>query len=76
MAKNPRTPAEPATLSISRITGGDCPVRLTIRSGNAKSGFRLTVEMTPEQFGLAVTGMSDVPVEAWLKIQHPISAEE
>jgi len=64
MAKR-NLPEVPAVISITRPGGGDEPrIEITIKTGLGKS---ITAEMTPEQFAMAVTGKSEVPVTLRLR---------
>jgi hypothetical protein len=64
MAKRNR-PEVPAVISITRPGGGDDPrIEITIKIALGKT---VTAEMTPEQFALAITGRTDVPVTLRLR---------
>jgi hypothetical protein len=78
MAKRtrPERPELPAVISITRPGGGDEPrIEITIKTGLGKS---ITAEMTPEQFAMAVTGKSEVPVTLRLRNLElsPVEAKE
>ena len=51
----------PVSLSISRGSNG--VIRITVKDRLSRKRF-VEVEMTPEEFGLAVTGLSELPVTA------------
>ncbi|MNE11748.1 hypothetical protein D3C80_1045180 [compost metagenome] len=64
MAKRNR-PEISAAISITRPGGGDEPrIEITIKIALGKT---VTAEMTPEQFALAITGRTDVPVKLRLR---------
>ncbi|MEG7346461.1 hypothetical protein [Serratia marcescens] len=72
MAKRNR-PEIPAAISITRPGGGDEPrIEITIKTGVGKS---ITVEMTPEQFAMVITGKSEEPVTLRLRNLELMQAE-
>lgn len=78
MAKRtrPDRPELPAVISITRPGGGDEPrIEIIIKTGIGKS---ITAKMTPEEFAMAVTGKSEVPVMLRLRNLElsPVEAQE